>query len=60
MCLVAVSQNGCALEYIPEHHCTERVCLVAVTQNKYAIVYVPDWLRDEIRREINRKEDFAW
>jgi len=47
LCLTAVQQEGCALQFVPEPLRTEALCLAAVQQDGYALVYVPEPLRTE-------------
>src|SRR3990167_3179124 len=47
VCLAAVQQNGCVLEYVPEPLRTKAMCLAAVRQCGWALQFVPELLRTE-------------
>ena len=47
ICMAAVSQNGWALEYVPNELKTEEFCLAAVTQDGWSLYYVPKELKTE-------------
>jgi Domain of unknown function (DUF4116) len=40
--VAAVSQHGCALQYVPTLYRTYSLCMTAVKQNGYALKYVPE------------------
>jgi len=45
VCLAAVQENGCALEYVPEKLKTPELCLAAARVNGYSLKYVPESLK---------------
>ena len=55
ICLVAVTQDGELLEYVPEPMLTEAVCLAAVRQNWRAMKWVPQ----ELRLKVLKQDDTA-
>jgi hypothetical protein len=49
LCLEAIRQNGCALEYVKNQ--TEELCLIAVKQNGHAIEFVDEEFKtDKLQR----------
>jgi hypothetical protein len=52
-CLLAVKQNGYALQFVPPEMRDEEICLAAVKKDRRTMQYVPMNLRDKIKHSIH-------
>ena len=46
MCIVAETQYGEALEFVPKNLCDKEMCFMAVRESSEALEFVPNELRD--------------
>jgi hypothetical protein len=51
ICLAAVKEDGCALQFVPETMKTEHICLLALQRNSEAFKYVPEHLKARVKEE---------